>query len=153
MPVDGKVYAGKDRLTGSIVTLFKNGTQVQQVVTTSNGKFSFDLTPNAEYIISITKAGYITKKFKIITANVPSDRAAQGGFNQFQPDVNLFEMPTAPEVSKRVEAILAAPIAIYQYIPAESNFNYDDKYTATIQQKLSELADLQKQAEKSSRIK
>src|ERR1019366_32182 len=148
MPVDGKVFSGNEKLTGSVVTLYKNGTQIQQVVTTSNGKFSFELPPNGEYIIAITKPGFITKKFKINTANVPADRADAGNFNPFQPDVTLFEMPTAPEVSKRVEAILSQPIAIYQYIPSENNFNYDQKYSDAVQTKLSELAGLQKQVEK-----
>lgn len=148
MPVDGKVFGGGNKLGGAIITLFKGGQQIQQVVTTSNGRFSFELPPNAEYIISITKPGYITKKFKISTANVPPDRAESGGFNPFEPDVILFEMPTAPEISKRVEAILSQPIAIYQYIPSETNFNYDEKYTQAIQDKLAELAQLQKQVEK-----
>jgi len=148
MPVDGKVFANNDKLSGSIVTLYKNGAQIQQVVTTSNGKFSFELPPNAEYIIAITKPGFVTKKFKINTANVPADRVDGGNFNPFQPDVTLFEMPAVPEVAKRVEAILSQPIAIYQYIPSENNFNYDQKYTDVIQSKLSELADLQKKAEK-----
>lgn len=148
MPVDGKVFAGGDKLSGAIVTLFKNGQQQQQVVTTSNGRFSFELPPNAVYIISITKPGYITKKFKINTENVPADRSEQGGFNLFEPDVTLFEMPTSPEISKRIEAILSQPIAVYQYIPAEANFGYDEKYTEAIQAKLAELAQLQKQVEK-----
>src|ERR1043166_8008983 len=117
MPVDGKVMVGVQKAAGAIITLYKNGTQQQQVVTTSNGKFSFELLPNAEYIIAVTKPGYVTKKFKIVTANVPADRADAGNFNPFEPDVTLFEMPTAPEISKRVEAILSQPIAIYQYIP------------------------------------
>ena len=148
MPVDGKVLVGGQKTAGGVITLFKNGQQLQQVVTTSNGKFSFELTPNAEYIIAITKPGFVTKKFKIVTANVPADRAEAGNFNPFEPDVSLFEMPTSPEIAKRVEAILSQPIAIYQYIPAENNFNYDEKYTQVIQSKLSELADLQKQVEK-----
>jgi len=148
MPVEGKVMTGAIKATGAVVTLYKNGQQQQQVVTTSNGKFSFELLPNAEFIISVTKPGYVTKKFKIVTANVPADRAEAGNFNPFQPDVTLFEMPAAPEIAKRVEAILSQPIAIYQYIPSENNFNYDEKYTQSIQQKLAELADLQKQVEK-----
>ncbi len=148
MPVDGKVLAADDKLAGAIITLYKGSQQLQQVVTTSNGRFSFELPPNGEYIISVTKPGFINKKFKINTANVPSDRAESGGFNPFEPDVTLFEMPTAPEISKRVEAILSQPIAIYQYDPAQTNFHYDEKYTQVIKDKLAELAQLQKQAEK-----
>lgn len=148
MPVEGKVIIGIQKATGAVITLYKNGQQQSQVVTTSNGKFNFELPPNAEYLISVTKPGYVTKKFKIVTANVPADRAEGGNFNPFQPDVTLFEMPTAPEIAKRVEAILSQPIAVYQYIPNENNFNYDEKYTQVIQSKLSELADLQKQVEK-----
>lgn len=148
MPVEGKVFAGEQKLAGSIVTLFKDGKQLSQIVTTSNGKFSFELPANAVYIISVTKPGFVTKKFKISTQNVPPDRSDGGNFNPFQPDVTLFEMPTAPEIAKRVEAILSNPIAVYQYVPSEENFNYDEKYTQSIQSKLAELADLQKQAEK-----
>lgn len=148
MDVDGKVFVQGQKVAGAVVTLFRNGQQIQQVVTTNNGRFSFSLPPNGEFIIAVTKPGYITKKFKIVTANVPPDRAQAGQFNPFEPDVTLFEMPTSPEISKRVEAILSQPIAIYQYIPAENNFNYDEKYTEAIQSKLAELAELQKQAEK-----
>lgn len=148
MPVEGRVFVNNQKTAGAVITLFKNGQKMQEVVTTSNGKFNFDLPPNAEYIIAVTKPGYVTKKFKIITANVPADRAESGSFNPFQPDVTLFEMPTVPEIAKRVEAILSQPIGIYQYIPTENNFNYDEKYTQMIQDKLNELAELQKKAEK-----
>ena len=148
MPVEGKVFAGVARLAGSIITLFKDGKQLSQLVTTSNGKFSFELPANAVYIISITKPGFVTKKFKISTQNVSPDRSKGGNFNPFQPEVTLFEMPTAPEIAKRVEAILSNPIAVYQYVPGEENFNYDEKYTQSIQSKLAELADFQQQAEK-----
>ncbi len=148
MPVDGKVYSNSEKLNGAIITLFKNGQQIQQVVTTTNGRFSFELAPNAEFMISVTKPGFITKKFKVNTANVPVDRALAGSFNPFEPDVTLFEMPSAPEVAKRVEAILSQPIAIYQYNPVDNNFNYDEKYTKVVQDKLVELSQLQKQTEK-----
>ncbi|HNO70387.1 MAG TPA: hypothetical protein PKO16_01295 [Bacteroidia bacterium] len=153
VPVDGKVMVAGQKTTGAVVTLFKNGQQQQQVVTTSNGRFGFELAPNAEYIIAVTKPGFITKKFKIVTSNVPADRAAEGDFNPFEPDVSLFEMPSAIEIAKRVEAILSQPIAIYQFIPSENNFNYDQKYTDAIQSKLAELADMQKEVEKEMQVK
>jgi len=147
MPVDGRVFANSEILAGSVVTLFKNGTQLKQVVTTTSGTFNFELPPDAEYIITITKPGFITKKLKVNTTNVPASRADTGRFKPFQPDVTIFEMPIDPETSKRLEAILSQPLAIYRYIPAENNFNYDQKYTDVIKAQLFELEDLQKQAE------
>ena len=147
MPVNGRVFANNDILAGSVVTLYKNSAQLKQVVTTSSGEFIFALPPDAEYVITITKPGFITKKLKVNTANVPASLADTAKFTPFQPDVTIFEMPTAPETSKRLEAILSQPLAVYQYIPSQKNFNYDEKYTDMIKARLTELSELQMQAE------
>ena len=147
MKVDGRVLVNKVKLAGSIVTLYKNGVQEQQVITELDGAFFFKLPLNAEYILTVTKPGFITKKIKIITTNVPTDPADTIRFNPFQPNVTIFEMPLDPEISKRMEAILSQPLAVYQYILSEKNFNYDQKYTDMIKERISELEDLQKKAE------
>jgi hypothetical protein len=147
MRVDGRVYANKVKLAGSIVTLYKNGVQEKQVITEADGAFFFKLPLNAEYIVTVTKPGFITKKLKILTTNVPTGRADTVKFKPFQPNFTIFEMPIDPETSKRMEAILSQPLAVYQYILSEKNFDYDEKYTDMIKARLSELEELQKKAE------
>ncbi|MFH1003877.1 MAG: hypothetical protein V1781_00010 [Bacteroidota bacterium] len=148
MSVNGRVFVGGVKQSGAIITLYRDNKQIQQIITQSNGRFNFELPSNSEYIIAITKPGFITKNLKVSTKNVPPDRASAGNFNPFEPDVTLFEIPTSPEIAKRVEVILNQPLAIYQFIPREENFNYDEKYNESIQNKLAELTRLQKEAEK-----
>jgi hypothetical protein len=147
MPVNGIVLANNYKLSGSVVTLYKNDKMIQEVVTAADGVFNFKLSPNAEYIISITKPGFVTKKLKVNTNNVPLDRADTAKFIPFQPSVMLFEMPASPETAKRMESILSEPLAVYRYIPSEKNFNYDREYSDMIRARLAELTDLQKEAE------
>ena len=99
--VDGKIYKSGKKLEGAVITLYKNGTQVKQMITQSNGKFNFELVPDAIYLITLTKPGFITKRFTVNTRNVPSDRAKFANFNPFEPDVNLWEMPKDPGVDRK----------------------------------------------------
>ncbi|MBL7891460.1 MAG: carboxypeptidase regulatory-like domain-containing protein, partial [Bacteroidia bacterium] len=151
-PVSGRVTNGGKKLDRANVTLFKSGTQVNQVVTSSNGKFEFVLEPDADYIITVTKPGFITKKFSFNTQNVPSDRAKQGFGGVDLSEIVIFEIPKGVDVNE-LNNILSQPIAKFAYQDAGKDFNYDENYTRSIRSKLDKLADVQKKAEEEDKKK
>ncbi|MBI2271925.1 MAG: hypothetical protein HYU69_16410 [Bacteroidetes bacterium] len=151
-PVSGRVTNGGKKLDRAIVTLLKSGSQANQVVTSSNGKFEFVLEPNADYIITVTKPGFITKKFSFNTQNVPPDRAKQGFGGVDLSEIVIFEIPKGVDVNE-LNNILSQPIAKFAYQDAGRDFNYDENYTRSIRTKLDKLADVQKKAEEEDKKK
>jgi len=151
-PVSGRVTKSGKKLEGSTVTLFKNGTQVNQTVTGNNGKFNFVLDPDAEYIVTVTRQGFITKRFSFSTKNVPADRAKQGFGGVDLQEIEIFEYPKGVDVNE-LNAILADPIAKFGFQSKENDFYYDEKYTQSIHGKLEKLAEAQKKAEEQEKKK
>ena len=146
-PITGKVYKlGKkeEKLEGAVVTLYKNGNQVQQKITGKNGKYDFVLEPDNEYEVVYSKAGYSSKKITLNTKNVPSDRGKYG-FSPQPIDIVLFEKPTKPEVAAKVDAILSKPIGKFYYDPKQQDFGWEKLYTKSIQDEMEELAKIQEQ--------
>lgn len=144
----GKVTEFNDKkqkdqaLEGAVCTLFKGGQQVQSQVTTNSGKFKFVLDPNNEYTLTITKAGYITKRFTISTYNVPAERG-EYPFAEFDVEIGLFKLFPGLDYS-----CLDRPIAKINFNPAPDvdDFDYDKVYTASIQQCIDELKRLEAEA-------
>ncbi len=73
--VAGTVKKNKKKLDGAIVTLTKGSALANQITTSTNGRFSVLLDMNAEYTLSVTKPGHITKKFYFNTKGIPEERA------------------------------------------------------------------------------
>ncbi|MFI5149403.1 MAG: hypothetical protein ACHQRM_06680 [Bacteroidia bacterium] len=136
---------GKDvDLEGAICTLTKSGSVVSTQTTTSSGKFSFQLEPNADYVISFTKPGFIVKKFAISTHNVPDDRA-QHGFNEWKIEVVIFEQYPGLDYS-----VTNNPIAkvVFNGSKEVDDFGFDQAYTDQMKGALAKLQQLADQARK-----
>ncbi|MCK6640083.1 MAG: hypothetical protein L6Q81_08350 [Bacteroidia bacterium] len=134
---------GKDiALEGAICTLLKGSTQVQSQTTSNGGKFKFVLDPNNEYTVTITKPGYITKKFSISTYNVPAERG-EFPFAEFDIEVGLFKLFPGLDYS-----CLDKPVAKVSFNPAKDvdDFDYDKVYTASIQACIDKLRQLEAEA-------
>jgi len=144
----GKVTEFNDKkqkdiaLEGSVVTLFKGAQQVQSQSTNNSGKFKFSLDPNNDYTLTVTKPGYITKRFSISTYNVPTERG-EGAFAEFDVEIGLFKLFPGLDYS-----CLDKPIAKISYNPARDvdDFDYDKVYTASIQACVDNLKRLEAEA-------
>ncbi|HET6227302.1 MAG TPA: hypothetical protein VFF27_13545 [Bacteroidia bacterium] len=145
--IDGTVTTGSKKLDGAVVTLFKGGTQVKQVSTPSNGKFSISLDQESEYTMTVTKPGFITKKFVFSTKGMPTDIAKnyEGGA---KPEISIFEIPKDPAVVSQVNSILAQPMAKFIYDPTEQDIVFDKAYSESMLQELNRLSQLEKEVKK-----
>ncbi len=151
-PVSGRVTKGGKKMDGAVVSLIKDGVQVKQTITTSNGKFDFVLDPNANYTITVTKANHITKIFSFNTQNVPDSRGKKGFGGVDLSEIVLFEIPKGVDVNE-LNAILSQPIAKFSYQSSENDFNYDESYTQSMRSKLEKLSVVQKKAEEEDKKK
>jgi hypothetical protein len=145
--VNGSVTHENKKLDGAVITLHKGSTQTQQVTTNSSGKFSLNLDQEAEYTLTVTKPGFITKKFIFSTKGVPSD-IAKNYDDGAKPEISLFEMPKDPVVANQVNSILAQPIAKFVFDPTEQRIAFDKTYSESMLQELNRLSQLEKDVKK-----
>ncbi len=105
-------------------------------------KLDLSLKINSDYVISFTKAGYITKKIAINTT-APGDRISQG-FYPFNFEVNLF-----PQYDGLNIVIFNQPVGKISFNRLIDDFDYDTDYTKQIQSALKSAEDeiKKKQAE------
>ena len=134
--VSGAVKEGWKGLEGTKVTLYKNGSVDQSLVTTSNGKFKFFFEANATYIIDVSKLGYVAKKIAFNT-EVPADIPMVWDFDFI---VELFQ-----DQSGLDKAIFTNPVAKVQYSQQHNEFDYDLDYSMEFQKQEEEVfAELEK---------
>src|SRR5665213_1430502 len=127
-------------LDGCIIQM--TGTSPASATTSSNGKFKLHVPGNGQYTVTITKPGYITKKFEINTFNVP-DKRAEEPFNEYDVDIDLFKIFPGLDYS-----VLNNPIAriIYNPTPDVDQMDYDKVYSAQIEAQLDKLKELAREA-------
>ncbi|MDQ3110013.1 MAG: hypothetical protein M3R17_08970 [Bacteroidota bacterium] len=140
---------GKDvPLEACSVNLYKGSTLVSSNSTSSSGKFKVTVPHDGDYVLQITKSGYITKRIAINTFNVPDERTG-GPFAQYELDIDLFKLFPGLDYS-----VLDKPVGriIYNPAPAVDDFDYDKVYTAQIQAQLDQLKELARQAREKLRL-
>ncbi len=145
--INGSVSDGKKKLELAVVTLYKGKTVIQQISTNASGKFNFNLEPNAEYTISLTRPGYITKKIMYSTLGISAE-TAKNFSKTFYPEVDLFEMPKDPSLASQINAIVSQPVGKLYYDPNKYDILNDEGYAESIQNALANLRRLQEEAMK-----
>jgi hypothetical protein len=109
-------------------------------------KLAFPLGKN--YLVGITKQGYVTKWITISTKNIPAERLKMP-FAQFEMEMELFKNYPGIDYS-----ILNKPLAaiVYNPNPVIDDFDYDKAYTMQIQPQLILLKELVQQTREKQRL-
>jgi len=143
MAIRGKVVLNEKGLTGVKVILLKNGTKIDQALTTSNGKYIFPeltITPEGDvYIVHISKPGHISIKHWVST-KAPDDRKIL--FPDYFPEVELFRVVQEVEREKALSAILEEPISKFAYSVSKGDFADDRAYFSTIKARVNQLFEI-----------
>nr|MDQ3048668.1 hypothetical protein [Bacteroidota bacterium] len=145
--VKGTIKKNKKKLEGAVVTLYRGSQQVQQVTTPSNGRFQVSMDLNAEYTLTITKAGHILKKFYFNTKAIPEDRAKEG-FGGQDIEVTIFELPKDPNVVAQINTILSQPMAKFYYDDNLKEIDFDKAYSKSMLDELAKLNQIEQEANK-----
>ncbi len=144
--IDGFVSANKKKVEGAIVILYKGGVIEEKINTSSNGKFTFKLIQDMEYTLSVTKAGYITKKLLFSTKGIPADVLADYEQDGTKPEISIFEMPKDPSIVSQINAILSQPMAKFSFDDEKKKIVFDEAYSESMQNALLNLKKLEEES-------
>lgn len=131
LAISGVVKEEKTKLSGVKVSIIKGtptggAAVVKEFVTDGSGKFDYPLEVNSQYIVEISKPGYVSKSISYNTAVPDADN-----FNwTFDFIVELFRTPEGVDV-----AVFKNPVAKVQYNKDYSDFDYDLDYSMEFKKK------------------
>jgi tetratricopeptide (TPR) repeat protein len=91
--IQGIVTHDGKTLNGAVINVLLDSKQIKQVITRRNGRFDFSVSYGEDYIVEVSKEGFITKKI-IISARIDEDILRAGGVTEgfFDLQIPMIEM-------------------------------------------------------------
>jgi hypothetical protein len=138
LPFSSRIEKSGKKLQGATVTLMQGSSKVSETMTGDDGAFKFQIPPNGDFTIVVTKPGHCTKKFTVSTRGVPEDKKA-GDFKGFNVEsISLFEPLPGIDYS-----VLNQPLVKVNYDATKDNFDYDEAYSNQMLSALERLRQLE----------
>ena len=122
VPVEGKIEDDEGAVNGAQIIVVQGGKTILNISTGADGKYAFQLPLGNDYVVSVTRAGYITKKFAVSTRGVPPE-IAQYKFKGFQASPSIW-----PKVDGVDYSALNQPASKFFYDPNKQDFTNDKAY-------------------------
>jgi hypothetical protein len=117
-------------LDSALITIYLNKIPYSEFWTTKKGKSTFKLSLNKNYLIEISKKGFVSKSFEVNT-KVP---IGQNEVYSFDFDIDIFEKVNGLDAS-----VLEKPIAKVAYNIVDERFAYDISFTNKINSELKKM--------------
>lgn len=137
--LEGEVVSAGKPLSTAIVSLHNSSGMEKEVLTTTEGSFSFSLKPNEEYNIFITKQGFT--KPEIIFSTLGFSEEGGKKFKGVTPlKIELFKLPPDEASVLKINEILSTPIMSFYYDSDKNIFVSDESLDEAL---LGELAKIQ----------
>lgn len=137
--LNGIVKEDAKPLAGAVVSIhdFEN-VKVKEFITTAAGTWSYNLKADEEYVIFVTKAGYITVKLMYSTIGItPEDAKKFKGTSV--PEVELFQLPSDEKLIASLNETLNQPYLSYYYSPENNSMIGDEVHNQSLQKELVKL--------------
>ncbi len=119
---EGKVSHNDSILSEVIVQVLQNGNLLTSFKTNQTGNYNIYLPLGSDYMISISKNGFVQKYFSVSTKGVPAEQAGFK-FPAISADVDLFKYYEGVDYS-----LFDEPINKFFYNKRKGNFDYDRDY-------------------------
>ena len=145
--VQGDVSDDKGNISGANVLVTQSGKTVNNLTTDGSGKYNFELPLGGDYLITVSKEGYVSKKFSINTGGVPPEKATTQ-FPIIQASLGLFKKVEGVDYS-----VMNQPLNKYKYNSEVDNFEYDTDYLEQMLAKLGAIKEAEKQILKKEKEK
>lgn len=134
----GNVSEERVRMSGVNLQISKSGRVMNNILTDANGNYSFELPMGGEFMVIVSKEGYVSKKFSVSTMGVPPEKATSK-FPIIEASLTLF---------KRMEGIdyslLNQPLNKYYYNVDQDNFEYDENHLRQMLKGLEQIKEQEK---------
>ncbi len=111
----------------TFVNVKKNGESIYSVPGEKNLRLKLEL--NADYVLSFSKNGYITKQIHVST-DIPDERV-RGGLDPYKIGVRLFKQYEGVNI-----VVYNQPVAFIRYLIDTDDMGYDVDYTKSIMSEL-----------------
>ena len=143
----GNITDDNGTVGGANVLITQGGKTYGSTMTNAAGEFNFDLPLGGDFLIVVSKEGYVPKRFSVNTNGVPVEKQA----NKF-PIIEI-EMG----INKRYDGVdyslLNQPISKYNYNPGKDNFEFDKPYLEQMIAGLMAIKEAEKAAKNRERDK
>ena len=131
LPINGSVVVNGNSPEGAKVIINKNGKKLEEILINRRGRFELKLALGADYKVTFSKEGYITKIVDINT-DVPEESIETNpDFPPVKLIINLFPYMEGADLS-----IFEQPIAILTYNPELDDFTFDREYAEKIKERV-----------------
>jgi len=132
--IDGRVTSGCEELNGAVVSLIKNTRIIQEIVTLRNGKFVFVLKPDNEYVIAVSKKGYVSKSIYFSTHNVPNELLYTLLYPEYPVEITMFRTIEGLSTS-----VIKNPVGRIVYSQKMDDFEVDLEYAEQMKPELQKI--------------
>ncbi len=112
----------KIAMGGAVVSVTRDGKTFTAFPTSLNGSYALYLPMGSEFVITVSKAGYVNKYFTVSTMGVPAE-SAKKKFSVMVADLELLEYVDGVDYS-----MFNKPMNKYYFNPKIDNFEFDKKY-------------------------
>lgn len=120
-------YEKEERaLQGAKIVLTRGGSVVAETSTDGNGDFSIMVPPNGDYILTVSYAGYNTKRFAVNTTGVPDDFSKD---NNWKPTFGIGGFIMARAYPGIDYSGLEQPLVKVEWKAKKKVFDHDDAVT------------------------
>jgi hypothetical protein len=138
---EGTVYNEENEiLKGAMVEVKKDAAIFNLFKADEGGNYNLYLPLNAEYDITISKPGYVQKKYFVSTKNIPTEKS-QIQFATNVADVVLFTKYDGVDYS-----LFDRPMNRYFYNERKDNIHYDEKYLEEMKLAMKQFRKMQAEA-------
>jgi hypothetical protein len=107
---------------GAIVSVTRDGKPFTSFPTGADGGYFLYLPMGSDFVVDISKKGYVHKVFTVSTKNIPFESTLKK-FSSIITDIELLEFAEGVDFS-----ILDQPMNKYYYNPKKDDFEYDKEY-------------------------
>ncbi|MDF2437326.1 MAG: hypothetical protein K0Q95_1702 [Bacteroidota bacterium] len=143
--VQGAVVSKRLKLTGAVIKVYRDTTLIKKIITKSNGKFKFEIPFDNEYMLIISKPGFIVKKFAIDLRSVPFEKI-RAGLGAMYIEASIFELPADSIACAEAYSILNDPVAKFSFNEAIGEITFDRAYIDSRMNDLQKLTAIEKES-------
>ncbi len=130
LQINGTAELDMKPVSNAIVTLYEDNKEINSVKTGSGGQFSFKLEMNKDYIVEVSKKGYVSKRIRFIT-KIPDE------------ETGIWVREFAVGLVKYCEGInytvLDEPVDVIKYSVKRKDFDSDKTFVYKVKPRLENL--------------
>jgi hypothetical protein len=145
---EGTVYDESNAvIKGALVLITRGPSVFNSLKADENGNYNIYLPLNGEYDITVSKPGYVQKKYFVSTMNIPAEKS-QLAFAANVADVVLFTWYEGLDYG-----LFDRPMNLYSYHPEKDNIHYDEDYLKEMKVAVKEFKKMERELLRQAREK